>query len=85
MCLEGSTPIPGYNLQTYTFGIKLYQVCESGSGYCVGFDVHTGDEETSCTPFCNLLELDEDLGENNVHSNWFVVQCGYLKLGTMFT
>jgi hypothetical protein len=24
------------------FGIKLYQVCEASSGYCIGFDVYTG-------------------------------------------
>ncbi len=52
------------------FGIKLYQLCEASSGYCIDFDVYceassgycfdfdvyTGDDDTSCTCFCDAME-----------------------------
>ena len=34
-------------------GIKLYQVCEAKSGYCLGFDIYTGS--TPCTQYAEAL------------------------------
>lgn len=39
------------------FGIKLYQVCEARSGYCVGFDIYDADPLRSCSIYCEGLVL----------------------------
>lgn len=62
------------------FGIKLYQVCEASSGYCLGFDVHTGDASTSCTKYCELLGLDE-IGQTSKIVIGLLCQCGLLDKG----
>jgi len=36
------------------FGIKLFNLCEASSGYCVGTDVYHGD--TDCAKFVQVLE-----------------------------
>ena len=40
------------------FGIKLFQLCEASSGYCVGLDVYHGS--TDCVQFVNTLDNDYD-------------------------
>jgi len=40
MCIQG--PVPSSNLQPHTWGIKIYQVCDSATGYCCNFKVHAG-------------------------------------------
>ena len=62
------------------FGIKLYQVCEASSGYCIGFDIHTGNPSTSCTRFCDLLGL-EELGQTSKIVIGLLCQCGLLNKG----
>ena len=40
------------------FGIKLFQLCEASSGYCVGLDVYHGS--TDCAQFVDTLDYDYD-------------------------
>ncbi|CAG2244554.1 Ras GTPase-activating protein-binding protein 1,Ras GTPase-activating protein-binding protein 2 [Mytilus edulis] len=61
------------------FGIKLYEVCEASSGYCIGFDVYTGCSEIG-------EQADLVLGENNCNITTKVViglmsRCGLLDNG----
>jgi len=61
------------------FGIKLYQVCEANNGYCIGFDIYTGN--SSCTDYADLI-----LGENDCNTTTKVVvglmaRCGLLDSG----
>ncbi|CAC5422076.1 Probable ubiquitin carboxyl-terminal hydrolase FAF-X [Mytilus coruscus] len=61
------------------FGIKLYQVCEASSGYCIGFDVYTG-----CSQIGEQADL--VLGENKCNTTTKVVigllsRCGLLDNG----
>ena len=58
------------------FGIKLYQVCEASSGYCLGSDIYTGTPELSCTIYCDALELDEDLGTTTKLVIGLLAKCG---------
>ena len=40
------------------FGIKIFQVCEASSGYCVGFDIYHGS--TDCIQYTELVDIAED-------------------------
>ena len=62
---EGTCPFKGrvifrvYNpAKPNKWGIKLYQVCESSSGYCVGFDVYDGTN--GCAVYSQLVGTSED-------------------------
>lgn len=41
------------------FGLKLYQVSESSSGYTIGCDVYHG--QTNCSTYCDALEINPEL------------------------
>ncbi|XP_062614645.1 piggyBac transposable element-derived protein 4-like [Saccostrea cucullata] len=65
---EGTCPFKGrVHFRVYNpnkpnkFGIKLYQVCEASSGYCLGFDVYHG--ETDCVAAVDTLETEVDNGQ----------------------
>lgn len=62
---EGTCPFKGkivfrvYNpAKPNKFGIKLYQCCESSSGYIVSFDIYDGTP--GCAHFSELVGLDQD-------------------------
>lgn len=60
------------------FGIKLYQVCEATSGYCLGFDVYTS--ETACTDYAELVGcIDATLTTKTVLG--LLVRCGLIEKG----
>jgi hypothetical protein len=87
---EGLCPFKGrvhfkvYNpMKPNKFGVKLYQVCEASSGYCVGYDIYHG--ATDC------VELVDTLDETGEHYNNYTVtskvvlglltSCGLLSKG----
>ena len=43
------------------FGIKLYQVCESSTGYCVLFDIYDGTE--GCAMYARLVDIDPEASQ----------------------
>jgi hypothetical protein len=62
---EGTCPFKGrikfrvYNPQKpKKFGIKLFQVCEADSGYCIGFDIYHG--ETDCANYAELADVNSE-------------------------
>ena len=61
------------------FGIKLYQVCESKSGYCLGFDVYTGS--TPCTQYCDALDVPDSLTQTSRIVLGLLARCGVLMKG----
>jgi hypothetical protein len=80
---EGSCPFKGrvkfrvYNPnKPHKFGIKLYQVCEASSGYCLGFDIYTGEE--GCELFSEAVDLDVDSTKTVVG---LLACCGLLSKG----
>ena len=69
---EGTCPFKGrVHFRVYNpnkpnkFGMKLYQVCEASSGYCLGFDVYHGD--TDCIAAVDTLESLDDNGHPSDH------------------
>ena len=63
------------------FGIKLYQVCEASTGYCIGFDIYTGDPTLSCTTYCEALGLDDNLNTTTKVVVGLLSKCGLLETG----
>ena len=61
------------------FGIKLYQVCEASSGYCLGFDIYTSD--TSCREYAELVGTDPDATATTKIVVGLLVRCGLIDLG----
>lgn len=64
---EGTYPFKGrvkfkvYNpMKPNKFRIKLYQVCKTKSGYCVGFDIFDADPLRSCAIYCECLDVSDD-------------------------
>lgn len=62
---EGTCPFKGkINFRVYNpakpnkFGIKIYQCCESTSGYIVSFDIYDGTP--GCALYSELVGLDQD-------------------------
>jgi hypothetical protein len=62
---EGTCPFKGrikfrvYNPQKpKKFGMKLFQVCEADSGYCIGFDIYHG--ETDCANYAELADVNSE-------------------------
>ncbi|XP_052807854.1 piggyBac transposable element-derived protein 4-like [Mya arenaria] len=54
---EATCPWKGrLNIKVYNknkpakFGVKLYTVCEAGSGYCLGYDIYAGRQENRHAP-----------------------------------
>ncbi|XP_069105709.1 piggyBac transposable element-derived protein 4-like [Argopecten irradians] len=63
------------------FGIKLYQVCEADSGYCVGYDVYVGKNNRATSVYCEELGLDEELSETTKTVIGLLARCGCLDKG----
>ncbi|XP_052762974.1 piggyBac transposable element-derived protein 4-like [Mya arenaria] len=42
------------------FGIKLFQLCEASSGYCLGFEVYAGKTNETNTNYCEALGVDPE-------------------------
>ncbi|XP_062586678.1 piggyBac transposable element-derived protein 4-like [Saccostrea cucullata] len=61
------------------FGIKLYQVCEAKSGYCIGFDIYTGS--TPCTQYADAIGVDEDYTMTTRTVMGLLTRCGLLDRG----
>ncbi|XP_048753372.2 piggyBac transposable element-derived protein 4-like [Ostrea edulis] len=61
------------------FGIKLYQVCEVKSGYCIGFDIHTGS--TPCTQYADAIGVNEDCTVTTRTVMGLLTRCGLLDNG----
>jgi hypothetical protein len=61
------------------FGIKLYQVCEAKSGYCIGFDIYTGS--TPCTQYADALGISEDATTTTRTVIGLLTRCGLLEQG----
>lgn len=61
---EGTCPFKGrvsFNpMKPNKFVIKLYVVCETKSGYCIGFDIYDTDVERSCAIYCQPLEINPE-------------------------
>lgn len=57
------------------FGIKLYQVCEVKSGYCIGFDIYTGS--TPCT-LSDAIGVNEDCTGTTRTVMGLLTRCGLL-------
>lgn len=58
------------------FGVKIYKICESSSGYCAGFKIYTGDDRTIDMPASSavVLHLAEpylNLGHVVYIDNWY--------------
>ncbi|XP_033741842.1 piggyBac transposable element-derived protein 4-like [Pecten maximus] len=84
---EGTCPFKGrvrvrvYNpMKPNKFGIKVYQISEARSGYCVGFDVYDGSE--GCTSYVEALDLDpEELSTTTKVVVGLLSSCGLLQKG----
>lgn len=83
---EGTCPFKGrvkfrvYNpLKPHRFGIKLYQVCQATSGYCVGFDVY--DVEAGCKVYSESVDLSQDCAETTKIVVGLLAFCGLLYKG----
>lgn len=88
---EGLCPFKGrvhfrvYNpMKPNKFGVKLFQVCEAKSGYCVGFDIYHGT--TDCIENVESLEdesgtLYSDLTVTSKVVLGLLAQCGLLSKG----
>ena len=40
------------------FGIKLFQLCEASSGYCLGFEVYAGKQDDNISNYCESVGID---------------------------
>ncbi|XP_048775380.1 piggyBac transposable element-derived protein 4-like [Ostrea edulis] len=67
LCLQPAKPAK--------FGIKLYQVCEVKSGYCIGFDIYTGS--TPCT-LSDAIGVNEDCTGTTRTVMGLLTRCGLL-------
>lgn len=88
---EGLCPFKGrvhfkvYNpMKPNKFGVKLFQVCEANSGYCVGFDIYHGT--TDCIQHVESLETENgslytDLKTTSKVVLGLLAQCGLLSKG----
>lgn len=88
---EGLCPFKGrvhfrvYNpMKPNKFGVKLFQVCEAKSGYCVGFDIYHGT--TDCIQNVESLETEDgslysDLTVTSKIVLGMLAQCGLLSKG----
>lgn len=61
------------------FGIKLYQVCEAKSGYCLGFDIYTGS--TPCTQYAEAIGIGEEKTVTTRTVVGLLTRCGLLDKG----
>ena len=61
------------------FGIKLYQVCEAKSGYCLGFDIYTGS--TPCTQYAEALGVGDETTTTTRTVYGLLTRCGLLDKG----
>jgi hypothetical protein len=61
------------------FGIKLYQVCEAKSGYCLGFDLYTGS--TPCTQYAAAIGVDDQASVTTKTVIGLMTRCGLLEKG----
>lgn len=86
--VEGTCPFKGrvkfrvYNpMKPNKFGIKLYQICEASSGYCVGFDIYDADQERSCSIFAETVAVDQDCTHTTKLVIGLLAFCGLLMNG----
>lgn len=59
------------------FGVKIYKLCESESGYCYQFKIYTGNDKTNCDDSASECVVKE-LAESVLHrshtlymDNWY--------------
>ena len=83
---EGTCPFKGrvrfrvYNPnKPHKFGIKLYQVCEASSGYCIGFDIYSGEE--GCTVYSEAVDIDPESSQTTKIVVGLLAYCGLLGKG----
>ncbi len=83
---EATCPFKGrvsfrvYNpMKPNKFGIKLYQVCEAESGYCIGLDIYHGD--SNCIMYCDAVDLHPDCSRTTKIVIGLLAQCGLLDKG----
>jgi len=67
------------------FGVKIYKVCESSSGYCCTFKIYVGDDKTDDTLASEAVTLDLlqpffDMGYVVYLDNWYSSPLLYEKL-----
>ena len=56
---KGRLKIKVYNKdKPVKFGIKLFQLCEASSGYCLGFEVYAGKRDDNTTNYCESVGID---------------------------
>ena len=61
------------------FGIKLYQVCESKTGYCLGFDIYTGS--TRGTDYCEAMDIPDSCNKTTRIVLGLLARCGLHQKG----
>ncbi|XP_052245700.1 piggyBac transposable element-derived protein 4-like [Dreissena polymorpha] len=84
---EGTCPFKGrvqfrvYNPQKPNkFGMKLFELCEASSGYCVGIDIYHGN--TDCATYVETLE--DETEDGHVTSHYIdITQTSKIVLGMM--
>ena len=83
---EGTCPFKGrvkfrvYNpAKPNKWGIKLYQICESSSGYCVGFDVYDGTE--GCAVLAEAVGVPDSAGKTTKLVVGMMARSGLLEKG----
>lgn len=84
---EATCPFKGrikfkvYNpMKPHKFGLKLYQICESKSGYCVNFEVYCGKVARNCT-YGELLDIDEESAQTTKIVTGLLAFSGLLNQG----
>jgi hypothetical protein len=67
---------------------KIYKICESESGYCLGFDIYTGKKPNEATEgmptseavVMNLMEPYLDKGHTVFVDNWYTSPSLFISL-----
>jgi len=79
---KGRVKFRVYNpMKPNKFGIKLYQVCEAKSGYCVGFDIYDADPARSCTIYAEPLGVNPECNHTTLLVIGLLAFCGLLLKG----
>ncbi|XP_052771220.1 piggyBac transposable element-derived protein 4-like [Mya arenaria] len=80
---KGRLKIKVYNpAKPQKFGIKLFQLCEASSGYCLGFDVYAGKRNEDTTNYCEAVGVDpENLTLTSQVVVGLMARCGVLSKG----
>lgn len=68
-------------MKPHKFGIKLYQICEASSGYCVGFHVYSGKGDNVLSEYAELAGCYTENMLTTKTVTGLMAKCGVLNKG----